>query len=144
LPIRSSEATQRRSGWSLATARGSAGARVSVPARKLREGEGIEILGLIHGGGSDFIDDGGWRPSSRASRRRRRIGCLQELHRAASQLEVEDDRRGKLGWTAGLGAGPAWASAWWAAARFLPPIYFFLFPFSIFYFYSGLNILSSI
>jgi hypothetical protein len=95
----------------------SAGARFSVPARELGDEEGIETLGLIHGGGSGFIDDGGRRPSSRASRRRRRIGCLQELHRAASQLEVEDDRKDKLGWTAGLGVGPAWTLARWAAAK---------------------------
>jgi hypothetical protein len=63
-PWRSFGATRRRSGWSLATVRGSAGARVSVPARELGEGEGIEMLGLIHGGGSGFIDDGGRRPSS--------------------------------------------------------------------------------
>jgi hypothetical protein len=45
-------------------ARGSARARVSVPARELGEEEGIETLGLIHGGGSGFIDDRGRRPSS--------------------------------------------------------------------------------
>jgi hypothetical protein len=38
-----------------------AGVRVSVPARKLGEEEGIGLLGLIHGGGSLFIEVQGRR-----------------------------------------------------------------------------------
>jgi hypothetical protein len=54
-----------------------AGARVSVPARKLREEEGIAVLGLIHGGGSLFIDVQGRRLSSDASIRRRGSGVCR-------------------------------------------------------------------
>jgi hypothetical protein len=64
------------------------------PARKLREGEELGILGLVHGGGSYFVDDGGRWPSSQASKRQRRIGRSSVLHRAACHPEVEDDRRG--------------------------------------------------
>jgi hypothetical protein len=88
-----------------------AGARVSVPARKLGEEERIAVLGLIHDGGSLFIDVQGRRLSSSTSRRRWRIGRCPALHRAVCLLEVEDDRRGKLaglrGWVLGrLGLRP--------------------------------------
>jgi hypothetical protein len=108
-PWQSSGTTRRRSGWSLAMARGLAGARVLVPVRKLEEEEGIEILGLIHGGGSLFIDALGRRLSSSTSRRRRRIGRCPALHRAVCLLEVEDDDGSKRyrGWAAELGIGPA-------------------------------------
>jgi hypothetical protein len=43
---RSSRACRRRSGWSLATARKSAGARVSIPAGELEEREELGLLGL--------------------------------------------------------------------------------------------------
>jgi hypothetical protein len=112
LPIRISGATQRRSGWSLATARGSARARVSVPARKFGEGEGIEILGLIHGGGSDFIDNKGWRPPSCTSSNRRWIGCLPELHRAASS---RGRRRPESVWWRGPVLVVGWAVSWTGA-----------------------------
>jgi hypothetical protein len=90
-PWRSFGETRTASRWPLATARGSAGARVSVSAKKLGEEEEIAVLRLIHGGGSGFIDVQGRRLSSGASTRRRRIGRLAALHRAAFQLEVEDD-----------------------------------------------------
>jgi hypothetical protein len=98
------------------------------PARKLGEGEELGILGLIHGGGSYFIDDGGRWPSSRVSRRRRRIGCCPVLHRAACRPEVEDDRRGIwagliLGWLVGCGlVSPS-------------PYFFFLCFFSIWFYF---------
>jgi hypothetical protein len=82
-PWRSFGDTQTDSRWPLATVRVSAGARVTVTPRNIGEEE-LGFLELIHSGGSDFIDDGGRRPSSCASNRRRWIGCLAELHRAAS------------------------------------------------------------
>jgi hypothetical protein len=78
-------------------------ARVLVPARKLRKGEELGLLGLIHSGGTPFIDDRGRRPSSRASERRRRIGRSPVLHRAACRPEEEDDSKRYLGWAAELG-----------------------------------------
>jgi hypothetical protein len=102
------------------------------PARKLGEGEELGILGLIHGGGSYFIDDGGRWPSSRASRRRRWIWCCPVLHRAACRPEVEDDRRG------------IWAGLildWLVGCSLVSPSpYFFLLLF-LFYFvlFSGFN-----
>jgi hypothetical protein len=68
-----------------------AGARVSVPARNLGKGEELGLLGLIHSGGTPFIDDRGRRPSSRASKRRRRIEHSPVLHRAVCRPEEEDD-----------------------------------------------------
>jgi hypothetical protein len=70
-PWRSFGDTRTASRWPLATARCLAGARVSVPAKKLGEGKEIAVLGLIHGGGSGFIDVQGRRLSSGASTRRR-------------------------------------------------------------------------
>jgi hypothetical protein len=130
-PWRSFGDTRTDSRWPLATARVLAGARVSVTARNIGGRRRNRLLGLIHGGGSLFIDVQRRRRSSSTSRKRRQIGRLQELHRAASQLEVEDDRRGTLGWTAGLGVGPAWTSARWAAARLVFPSFFLLLFFSI-------------
>jgi hypothetical protein len=76
-PRRSFGNTRTASRWPLATARGLAGARVSVPTTKLREEEGIAVLGLIHGGGSLFIDVQGRRLSSDASIRRRGSGICR-------------------------------------------------------------------
>jgi hypothetical protein len=116
------------------TARGLAGARVSVPVRKLGEEEGIEILGLIHGGGSLFIDALGRRLSSSTSRRRRRIGRCLALHRAVCLLEVEDDDGSKR--YRGCGAR-YWAGLTgydgWAAARLVFLSFFLLY---FFYFIS--------
>jgi hypothetical protein len=135
-PRRSSGAPWHGSGWLQSTATGTAGARVSVTARNLGEEEELRLLGLIHCGGATFIDHGGRRPSSGASTKRRRIGRLQKLHRAASQLEVEDDRNGMVAWAGfdrGLGVGPAQLGfGLVAVARFLSLLYFFLFLFSIF------------
>jgi hypothetical protein len=68
-----------------------AGARVSVTARNLGEEEELRLLGLIHCGGTPFIDVRGRRPSSGASRKRWKIARQAELHRAACLLKVEDD-----------------------------------------------------
>jgi hypothetical protein len=60
------------------------GARVLVGDERIHGEEELGFLELIHSGGSDYIDDGGRRPSSCALNRRRWIGCLAELHQAAS------------------------------------------------------------
>jgi hypothetical protein len=67
---------------------------------KTREREELELLEFSHGDGSSFIDDGGWRPSSRMSSSWRWIGCLAELHRAASSWG-----RRRLKEVSGLGCG---------------------------------------
>jgi hypothetical protein len=51
--------------------------------RRMREMEEMRFLGF-HSGGRAFYSVQGRRPSSRPSERRRLIGCLPELHRAAS------------------------------------------------------------
>jgi hypothetical protein len=101
------------------------------PARKHGKGEELVILGLVHVGGSYFVDDGRRWPSSRASRRRRRIGHSPVLHRVACRPEVEDDRRGIwagliLGWSVGCGLVS-------------PPSYFFLLFLFYFILFSGFN-----
>jgi hypothetical protein len=55
-PWRSFGDSQTDSRWSLATARVSARARVSVPAKKPGGRRRAEVLGLIHCGGATFID----------------------------------------------------------------------------------------
>jgi hypothetical protein len=60
----------------------------------------VEVLGLIHCGGATFIDHWVRRPSSGASTRRRRIGRLAALHRAASC-----PRKKKVESVFGLGCG---------------------------------------
>jgi hypothetical protein len=54
-----------------------------------------EVLGLIHIGGTPFIDIRGRRRSSGPSRKRRWIGRLPVLHRAAYLLGEEDDGEAK-------------------------------------------------
>jgi hypothetical protein len=67
-------------------------ARVSVVPAEMSEREGGgEALGFSGGGWSSYRHQVR-RPSSRASRRRRRIGRSPVLHRAACRPEVEDDQ----------------------------------------------------
>jgi hypothetical protein len=80
--------------------------RVSVGDERIHGEEELGFQDLIHSRGSDFIDVQGRRLSSGASEWRRWIERLQELHRAASQLEEEEGRIGKL---RGLDWLPKWA-----------------------------------
>jgi hypothetical protein len=94
-----------------------AGARVSVGDGKNLGEEELGFLELIHSGGSDFIDDGGRRPSSCTSSSRWWIGCLPELHRNASPGGKQrpkwysDWATGLWCWAGLMGYGG------WAAAR---------------------------
>jgi hypothetical protein len=68
-----------------------AGARVCSDDEKSYGEEEVRDLGFIPAVENVFIAVPGRRLSSSASRRRRLIGRCPVLHRAASQLEVEDD-----------------------------------------------------
>jgi hypothetical protein len=80
-----------------------AGVRVSGSARN-RERKREECGPRVSlAAASLLIGPGGRRPSSHASIRRRWIGRSPVLHRAACQLEEDDDlstRNGMPGWTA--------------------------------------------
>jgi hypothetical protein len=86
---------------------------------------------LSCGGGSSFIGVGGRRPPSCTSSSRRWIGCLPELHRAASS-------RGRRRPEAVSWLGPVlvvgWADPWTGAGlrpgKSLSPIFFFFYSFS--------------
>jgi hypothetical protein len=130
----SSRCTRHGLGRLVAVAHKITGARVSVGDEKIHGKEELGFLELIHSGGSNYIDDGGRRPSSGTSTRRRRIGRLAVLHGAASVLRLKTIETVSWAGLRSWGAGPAW----WATARWvLSPIFFcsvsFLFCF-IFYF----------
>jgi hypothetical protein len=141
--IRSSGDSRRGFGRPLATARNSAEARVFVTCKNSREREENGGLGFTLGGGGYLYPRrvGGLHPG------RREGGGESSASQSSTELLLSRGRW-RLQTVFGLDCGAGcWAGLMgyggWAAARFLPPI-FFRFPFSIFYFYSGLNILSSI
>jgi hypothetical protein len=82
----------------------STGARVSGLWKELeRERKKGTVLGFPRWRGASYKLQGRWRLSW-ASKRRRLIGCLGELHRAVSVPRKTKTRSGKLAW-AGSGRG---------------------------------------
>jgi hypothetical protein len=81
---RTSPATPRSQGWPAAMMLEVVSVRVLVTYRNSRERRRNGVLGFPLSGGGCFYRLRGRRPSSRALERRRWIGCLGALHRAAS------------------------------------------------------------
>jgi hypothetical protein len=105
---RSSGASRRNSGWSLAAARGTAGARVSVMLAEMSKKEEEWGSGAYPLCQCTFYSPRRAATPSCASARRRWIECWEKLHRAAWLLEEEDDCAKRY---AAIGLGRCWASA---------------------------------
>jgi hypothetical protein len=143
--MRSSKTSRRSLGCPGMVGTRGARARVSVPAKISGKEERIELLELIHGGGLDFIDDGGRRPSSGASEWRRWIERLQELHRAACwPRKKKTEAVNCFGPVLVMGWADPWIGAGLRAGKSFPIFFLLQFLFFLLYFLcclSNLNLL---